>query len=346
MKNILKYVCLLVFGFMLTGCGELAKNNTSINENTDIQELNSNRIQKPLSGSFIQPWLVESWTSSNFTTELQYMDNVHMDHFIWQWTVDSTPSTMKAYYPTELAKFTGTATDPVGLSLEAAKTQGLKVWLGLNYTNDWWSKGANDDVWLTKEYNLSKQIAQELWKLFGANYGDTIAGFYLPMEVNNLNFDSTAEKHLISVYNDVATYIHTNMNKPVMVAPYFVSHADLNALQYAEMWGRIIVSAPIDIVAVQDGIGAGNATLTDIATWLSPLRAAIKKNRPATQFWIVLETFTTDYNSAPLSRVLRQLLAEQSYADKFTTFSFNHYDSPQQGHTKKYNGWETYFKVY
>jgi len=137
-------------------------------------------------GSFFQPYLTNSWTATNFATEFQYMKDVKMDHVIWQWTVDSLPSRKWTYYPTTMAGFTQTNSyDAVGTSLAQAQAKGLKVWLGLNWTDDWWSHYANDNVWLTNEFNISKNVAQELWNRYGAQYGSTIAGFYLTMEMDN-----------------------------------------------------------------------------------------------------------------------------------------------------------------
>jgi len=38
---------------------------------------------------------------------------------------------------------------------------------------------------------FSTPTAIELWNRYGAAYGDTIAGFYIPMEVDNDNFATT-----------------------------------------------------------------------------------------------------------------------------------------------------------
>jgi hypothetical protein len=295
-------------------------------------------------GSFFQPYLVTSWTATNFDTEYQYMLDVRMDHIIWQWTVDSTPSQMCAFYPTSISGFTECCSgDPVLLSLQRAQAKGIKVWLGLNWTDDWWSHYANDQAWLTNEFNISKLVAQELWDNYGTQYGSAIAGFYMTMEMDNYNFGTTTlENRMITVYNDVAAYFHTNMNKPVMVAPFFNTAGGQTAQQYADMWGRIVAAAPLDIVAVQDGIGVGHATVADMPLWLGSMHTAIDANRPATQFWSDLETLRKGYNPADVSRVIQQLEGEKLYVDKFTTFSFNHYDSPQQGHQTQYTQWKAY----
>ena len=297
-------------------------------------------------GSFFQPYLTDSWTATNFATEFQYMKNVKMDHVIWQWTVDS--KNMWTYYPTAMSGFRQhNSYDAVGVSLAQAQARGLKAWLGLNWTDDWWTKYANDNTWLTDQFTISKAAARELWTRYGAQYGSTIAGFYLTMEMDNVNFrTTTAQGRMAAVYADAANYIHANTGKPVMIAPFFNSSAGQNAAQYASMWGYIVGQAPLDVIAVQDGIGVGHATLSNIASWLAPLRTALKNARPATEFWSDLETMNPDHTrgfvSAPASRLIQQVETEKPYVDKITTFSFNHYDSPQQGHATEYGQWKAY----
>jgi len=299
-------------------------------------------------GSFFQPYLTDSWSATNFATEFQYMKDVKMDHVIWQWTVDSLPTRKWTYYPTNLPGYTQiNSYDAVGVSLAQAQIKGLKVWLGLNWTDDWWTHYANDNVWLTNEFNLSQQVAQELWNRYGAQYDSTIAGFYLTMEMDNVNFQTTTtQDRMKTVYANTANYIHANTGKPVMVAPFFNSSTGQNAQTYANMWGYIVTTAPLDVVAVQDGIGVGHATVQNIASWLQPLGTALKAARPGIAFWVDLETLNPNYTPAAVSRAIQQIEAEKAYVDKVTTFSFNHYDSPQQGHTAEYNEWKAYTDVH
>ncbi len=184
------------------------------------------------------------------------MKNVKMNHFIWQWTVDSLSTRKWTYYPTALTGFVQhNAYDAVGTSLAEAKAAGLQVWLGLNWTDDWWNKAANDEAWLTNEFDLSNRIIDELWSHYGATYGSTIAGFYLTMEVDNVNFQSTlSQDRMAAVYKSVADHSHTATGKPVMIAPFFNSTIGQDPQAHAAMWARILTTAPIDVVAVQDGI--------------------------------------------------------------------------------------------
>src|SRR5436190_2303340 len=127
----------IVLVLLTAGCEPKAASPTKpaipLSGNTEILE-----------GSFFQPALVINWTADNFAAEFQYMKDVKMDHVIWQWTVDSLPALKWTYYPTTMPGFTQIAAyDAVGVSLEQAQAKKLQVWLGLNWTDDWWKHYAN-----------------------------------------------------------------------------------------------------------------------------------------------------------------------------------------------------------
>ena len=302
--------------------------------------------QTLIKGSFFQPGLVVSWDSSKFASEFQYMRDVKMDHAIWQWTVNSKPGIQAAYYPTTLPGLVAKG-DLVAASLIAAKDKGLQVWLGLNWNDDWFKMGATDTNWISNEFLLSRQIASELWSLYGSGSGAAIAGFYITMEMDNLNFQSAAKQDLMkNAYQTTCDFIHTTTGKPVMVAPFFNKNVGQNASAYAAMWGSILRSASIDIVAMQDGVGVHHAGTADLALWFSEMRGAIQASRPSTKLWSDLETFDETvgggYVSAPVSRVITQFQKVAPYVDKVTSFSFNHYDSPNRSRTNEYAQWKAY----
>ncbi|VBB09489.1 Hypothetical protein LUCI_4784 [Lucifera butyrica] len=295
-----------------------------------------------LNGSFFQPDLVINWTDTDFSAEYDAMKEVRMNHVIWQWTVDSKKK--QAYYPTSLSGFSRVSSrDLVGISLKEAKKKGLKVWLGLNWNEDWDKHYANDEKWLTNEVSLNKKVVQELWQRYGKTYANTIAGFYLPMEVDNIHFQNREkQKRMAKAYKEITETVHTTTAKPVMIAPYFNQNEGQNVLKYADMWGNILKVAPIDVIALQDGIGSGHASVSTIGKWLAVLRAKIREVRPETQLWSDLETFTPGFAPAPIGRIIRQIHAESKYVTKFTSFSFNHYDSPNNGQAEQFRQYRKY----
>jgi len=106
--------------------------------------------------------------------------------------------------------------------------------------------------------------------------------------------------------------------------------------------GNLTAAAAMDIIAVQDGVGALHATIADIPSWFEAMRTAVKEARPQIEFWVDLETYGAGFTPAPVSRVIEQLKAVSPYVDGVTTFSFNHYDSPQQGHDAQFKDWAAF----
>jgi hypothetical protein len=175
-----------------------------------------------LAGSFWQPDLVAAWTSGQWSTEFGYMGAVKMDHGIWQWTVDSTAGRNWTFYPTKMRGFRQhNRVDAVARSLAAAKTAGLGVWLGLNWTDDWWAKGTLDQAWLDQQFTVAANTAKELWSKYGAAYGPQIAGFYTPLEIDNTLWP-TGQTRIAAAWAKLATVCH-GFGKPLMTAPYFVA---------------------------------------------------------------------------------------------------------------------------
>jgi hypothetical protein len=342
----------------------------------------SGMVQLPIApilwaGAFWQPWLPSAWAPSNFTAELGFMRSVCMTHVIWQWTLDSTPGTMQAWYNTSLPGFSkapSVTADPVLTLLQAASMNpGFHVWLGLNMNDEWWSNYANNDTWLSAQFELAVDAAKELDALYGASFASGIAGYYLPLEVDNVNYPTNeTQGRITAAYAGAVSAIHAATGKRVMAAPFFNAGAGMDSTSYAAWWGAIANASRIDIVALQDGVGAGHATVPEAAAWLGDFSASLAVQAPATALWADLETFapSTDrgsggaedretgrqtledrraltdrslrYSPASFSRVVEQLVAEAPAVTGVTTFSFTHYDSPQQGFSQQYDAWRAY----
>ena len=323
---------------LLSGCGR-----------TEM-DMNSSKNNDPsiLSGSFIQPWLFADWTSQDWQQELGYMKDVQMDHIILNWTVKSDDNT--TYYPSELGFEQITKDDQVLLALKSAKEAGLKVWLGLNITNVWWKKGAEDEKWLKNEFGLGRKIAGELWALYGGEYSQTIAGFYIPLEMFNTGLrNKLLQDRMAAVYKDICDYVHAETGKAVMVAPFWV-YKQPGPKEYAAAWAHILETAAIDVIAMQDGIGCARGNTETVRPWFAAMKEAVEKSGQKTQLWSDLETMhqlvpdvpNPEFVPADIERIKKQIVAERDLVEKFTSFSFNHYQSPKQRDQKGFDAYKAY----
>lgn len=278
------------------------------------------------------------WQSSDWKKAIRDLHAEGVDdHVVLQWTIDSYDKI--AYYPAtfEGYKRADDKRDAVGKCLRQAKKNGTKVWLGLNWNKSWHKLYTRDKSWMEGEFDIARQVADELWRMYGQRYGNVIAGFYVPMDVNNVNYDSSESQDRIKLaYKAITEHIHSKMQKPVMVSPVCKDGEVMGQVKWQAMWENILTEASIDVINIQDGVGASRdgkntfTTVKTVASWFDATHKAIEKVRPATQLWANLETFEVDGNGnyVPLknpSRLLEQIKAVQPHVVRITSFSQIHY---------------------
>lgn len=280
-----------------------------------------------IDGSFIQPALVDGWTSSQLTSEFATLTNACITSQVIQWTADTKAST--TIYPSGLTGYTqNTSTDVVSRVLTAADTAGVSEYLGLQTNDDWWNTYANDATWLNGQATKANALADDLYAKYGTH--TSFAGWYLPFEVDNWNFTTTASwSAMASFYTTIANHLHAlTPGKPVIISPFFNTAGGQTSSQWTTMWSSILGSAPIDVIALQDGVGAGHATTAQLATWFAATKSAITSARPTTKLWADSETFNPDFTPMSISQLVADLNAVAPYVSKTLSFSYDHYQSP------------------
>ncbi|GAA3620515.1 hypothetical protein GCM10022419_127690 [Nonomuraea rosea] len=278
-------------------------------------------------GSFLQPALGDTWTAATWDQELGYLTRACMSQLILQWTADSKAGT--AVYPSALYG-QSTQTDVVAAALSASDRAGLTTYLGLQVNDDWWNTYANDPVWLDDEAGVANDLADDLWAKYGTHA--SLGGWYLSFEVDNWNFTTTASQNAMAAfYKKVADHLHAlTPGKPVVISPFFNTAGGLTTAQWQSMWTTILATSPVDVIALQDGVGAGHATVSQLAAWFSATKNAIAAARPATKLWADTETFNLDFQPMGTKAIVDDMLAVQPYVSSYWSFSYDHYQSPLQ----------------
>lgn len=226
-----------------------------------------------------------------------------------------------------------TVNDTLGELLKAADTLDMKVFLGLSLNPSYWS-GEFDP----KEQTTNNQrILTELFSLYGSH--KSIAGWYLPEEIDDRNFLTQSRKDGIRTYlKSMVTYAKFLTKKPVMISPYFGINPDGEA--YAEWWDYVLSEAKVDIVAMQDGVGTRRTTVAESTEVMKALKPVMDKH--GVRFWVNVEVFDqihgwpVDAGSwqaipADIDRVVDQLEMQSPYTEKVIIFDFPHYMSPRLG---------------
>jgi len=279
-------------------------------------------------GSFLQPALGDTWTLNEWRNEFHYMRNARLDQLFIQWTADSKEKTTT--YPSGISGYTqSTQHDVVKRALETADASGAQVYLGLQINDDWWTNYISNKPWLENEAKVANALADDLWKRYGRH--ESLTGWYLPFEVDNVASTPAEWNNLVAFYRTVGNHLHKlTPGKPIVIAPFFNPTADLSPSQWESMWEYVLKRSPIDVLALQDGVGASHVTKAQLPEWFGAVRIAIDNSRSSVEFWSDTETFISGYEPRPIRSIVNDMCAVEPYVSSYLSFSFNHYMSPQQ----------------
>lgn len=142
---------------------------------------------------------------------------------------------------------------------------------------------------------------------------------------------------MISFYQDVIGHVKRLSQKPVAIAPFYNAvNVNLpgwqNASTWGAMWARVLEAAPIDVVSLQDGVGAGHADVATLPTWFAAMRNAIDSTSSSADLISDTETFkigASGLQPMPTKEVVAAIKAVDPYVDGYWSFSYNHYQSPR-----------------
>lgn len=305
------------------------------------------------SGIFVAPEISSESTAQQWKSALKNMRDIGMDTVIIQYSFRSdSRGGHQAYFPYDekdtkydSAKYP-LRRKQVKYILSAAKKVGIKVYLGLQISEYEWfeqDKYRNAD-WLKEQYLLSLDLANALWDEFGADYNDTIAGWYLPFEFESseeyqLYFKQIADQY----YDPLTSALKGNRqykNLKIMISPLMYQTSDINAWQTAVK--TVLSSSLIDIIAPQDGIGYGTQTHDSVGKWFAATKNAVDEVN-ATQsnkisLWGNCENYKRLENPKTaneldrnkpmsISKFITSMDTIAPYVDKIIVFSIHRWDS-------------------
>ena len=293
-----------------------------------------NKSYPIVSGSFIQCDMVYTWDDKMWTKEFQYLKEVKMDYLVLMGASSTEGDTIKTIYPSEISgtvmKYDGI--DVLDNLLRNAEKAGIKVFLGINFNNDWWKKYAYDPSWLYTQMEKGNLVADEIFTLYHSKYPNAFYGWYWMYEVNNLNFITEEQLKVLTKAIDINLTHLTEKNErlPVLLSPYMQSSfstPELNARNWKYIFKNTLLSQG-DIFCPQDSIGSGGLNIDKLDKWFSALKKAVD-TKPGLLFWANNENFIeSDRSSATLDRFLKQLQLTNPYVTNHITFSYSHYYSP------------------
>jgi len=298
-------------------------------------------------GTFIQWWLVKDWDDEKWTSEFNILKEAGMNYVILTPTAiyktDETTGEGKTYtlYPSISEGFEvmqdgegNRYYDIVDACLRNAEKAGIKVFLGLNFCDEWWSKKRDVD-WIFARMREGNTVADELWDLYRDKYPNAFYGWYWTWEVDNgyfKNLDFTSSKKILA--NAIKIHLDhfdaTGRHLPFMLSPYMDWRLG-TPRGYAKMWEYVFENSGLkegDIFCPQDSIGARGLNKGNYVKWFAELKKAVD-TKPGLKFWADIETFDIqDWTSITINDFVEKMEELQPYVEKFITFSYSHYYSP------------------
>ena len=308
-----------------------------------------------LRGGFMQPGTFAGYSKERMIRHLSYMREVGMDILILQWSfVTENGKVKQAFY--EQSFPTGQIASGADLSaagfvdvlLSAAEQTGMKIFIGLNDSSEWWQKGVNDRSWIETQAALGVAGAGQLYEKYARKYPNAFYGWYFVFEFYNQDFNASQIEnaaYLLNLYRDGLYDIAPDM--PMMLSP-FLSASGADPDRTETVWKSIFAKTDFregDIYCCQDSVGAGHIGIDSLAGYFSALKAAVD-TKPGLAFWANNEDFTqSDWTTAPLTRFVRQLEISHPYVENHVTFAYSHYQNPDVGKTGYHAAYKAYYET-
>jgi hypothetical protein len=299
-------------------------------------------ISPGLTSTLLQPGNAGNlgWSQTRMNSELYGatgMWQAGIKTVILQWSADPYQNT--AYYPSPTIPQNAGQLVPQLRAAAAQTSPAMGVWLGLaqyngtagnDYYNFYYNNlnpgtGYNLGAFLT----FQKKVAAELHAL----YGSSIAGWYIPQEIDgNYPASSTQANTAASYYQSLTGWLHTTYpGMPVMVSPFY-SGLQLAPSQFAATVSQLFVgSVQPDIIALQSGagdasIGGYDMTPAQITAYFSAVSAALTGSGIA--LWENCDMYTGSGGPLSTAALAASMTAAAPYVSSYTGFSFTSQMSP------------------
>lgn len=234
--------------------------------------------------------------------------------------------------------------DLVALFLELAEKYDMTFYFGLYDSGKYWH-----DKQHRKEMDISKIVADEVWKRYGKS--KAFGGWYLNFEV------SRAYAGITDLYRGVGEHVKgLSNNLPTIISPYIhgvkISSNHESSIAYEEHekeWNDILggIRGAVDIVAFQDG----HCEFHELAKYLKINKKLA--DRHGMTSWTNCESFDRDMpiNFLPIKwekMLLKLEAAKEADVEKAITFEFSHFMSPNSSYSSAkhlFNRYKEYFKL-
>jgi hypothetical protein len=285
--------------------------------------------RRRIDGTFIQyqDWMM-GMDEAAWRREMDAVRSAGIDLVIVQWLEHEN----RRFIPAD-----SNACDPTRVILDYADEHHMRVFLGLA-TIDRWHERITYPHYLDRAALLSMRLADKAWARYGRH--PSFAGWYIPQELRYYEFTPEYISALRGFLKRQADHCRAvSGGKPVSVSPCLAQSPSPEA--FRKLFGELLAGSGIDIVILQDGVGAnrqGRHLDTNVAPYFAAMREICARNE--IELWSDIEIFRhrpqgSGREPASIERILAQIDAESPFVSSFVMFDFFHYMSPYRGDAQK-----------
>jgi formylglycine-generating enzyme required for sulfatase activity len=280
-----------------------------------------------LSGAFIQfVQGMETWGMDKWQPVLEHMRDARITTIIIQMTAfQKTDGTFYYYVPS------GTGTrDGIARIFEYANTNHMEVMLGLVVHNNNGGDSSTSASFLTQAAADNLQVANRVWERYLKNgLPASFAGWYIPLETWTGSYSDGEIARLRSFFSQVSAECKKLSGPaPVAISP-FISAERPPASEAGQIYARLLTGSGIDIVMLQDSVGAQRwdaNVMSNTEPYFREFRKACDQAKVS--FWANVESFQIsggNFQPCTFERMRRQLSSDWRHVDRMITFDFFHY---------------------
>ena len=278
---------------------------------------------RSINAAFLQPSNITlSYTSEQFQDEFTRMKDIGIDTIIIQRAAFDD----KAYYPSKYLN--PIKPEWIQNMLKNAEDLGMGVYIGLPQPKNWFVAAKTKEFY-DNLYSQTIQYAAELFSLYGQNRA--VKGWYIPFE---FSVDMIGDRQLSQFISSLSRELkRITKGQKIILSPYLgkrkTSLTPGLTSQWVTQWSIFLSKISVDIIAIQDSVGASGNDPSTAAEYLRIISRAFT-NQP-TSLWATVESFGKGYVSAPYNRLVEQINSEGPYVSGLAVFDFSHYMNPERG---------------
>lgn len=240
-----------------------------------------------LTGLFLQPLEAHrAWSRADWTAFFEELAAMRMETLVLQWS--------------GLDRFTVFDADPadslpepmIDRLLDAAEAAGIRVWIGLVYDPDYWTRIQREaeqlEVYLRRHLLANRELLERL--LAEAGQHPAFAGWYLTEEIEDVTWQDPEKRALLRAHLQAlgAEIRARDPQRPIAISGFTGARLDPAAL--AALWRELLEGSAIDLLLLQDGFGVQPMLPEDLEVYLEALE---RETRAAgLRLGVVTELFT------------------------------------------------------